>query len=74
MGLRCIQWHPVDRPSMEFVVQMLAGDEDNLTMPPNSFDCSSTRTNASIIPERRRRQQVVEAISEVHQEIEEISN
>ena len=25
MGLWCIQWHPIDRPSMKFVVQMLKG-------------------------------------------------
>ncbi|CAN6566840.1 unnamed protein product [Malus baccata var. baccata] len=36
VGLWCIQWHPVDRPSMKTVVQMLEGGE-NLTMPPNPF-------------------------------------
>ena len=28
--LWCIQWHPVDRPSMQMVVQMLEGDQDRL--------------------------------------------
>ncbi|XP_061360099.1 rust resistance kinase Lr10-like [Gastrolobium bilobum] len=37
VGLWCIQWHPVDRPSMQFVVHMLEGDGDNLSMPPNPF-------------------------------------
>lgn len=37
VGLRCIQWYPVDRPSMKSVVQMLEGEADNLTMPPNPF-------------------------------------
>ncbi|KAF3432843.1 hypothetical protein FNV43_RR23945 [Rhamnella rubrinervis] len=41
VGLWCIQWHPVDRPSMKLVVQMMEG-EDKLIMPPNPF--SSTKT------------------------------
>ncbi|KAK9042609.1 hypothetical protein V6N11_017676 [Hibiscus sabdariffa] len=74
VGLWCIQWHPVDRPSMEEVVQMLESEEDSLTMPPNSMDFSGpTRSNASM-PERSRHQQELEAVSEVNQEIEEISD
>ncbi|XP_039029256.1 rust resistance kinase Lr10-like [Hibiscus syriacus] len=30
VGLWCIQWYPVDRPSMKEVVQMLEGDLDDL--------------------------------------------
>nr|POF19866.1 leaf rust 10 disease-resistance locus receptor-like protein kinase-like 2.1 [Quercus suber] len=37
VGLWCIQWHPVDHPSMKVVVQMLEGEGDKLTMPPNPF-------------------------------------
>jgi serine/threonine protein kinase len=37
VGLSCIQWHPMDRPSMKVMVQMLEGEGDNLTMPPNPF-------------------------------------
>ncbi|XVE68653.1 hypothetical protein DITRI_Ditri09bG0086000 [Diplodiscus trichospermus] len=37
VGLWCIQWYPVDRPSMKAVVQMLEGEAENLTMPPNPF-------------------------------------
>ncbi|XP_065868128.1 rust resistance kinase Lr10-like [Euphorbia lathyris] len=37
VGLWCIQWNPVDRPSMNFVVQMVEGDGSKLTMPPNPF-------------------------------------
>ncbi|XVF12280.1 hypothetical protein REPUB_Repub08aG0101900 [Reevesia pubescens] len=37
VGLWCIQWHPVDRPSMKAVIQMLEGEADNLTQPPNPF-------------------------------------
>ncbi|XP_057462497.1 rust resistance kinase Lr10-like [Actinidia eriantha] len=36
-GLWCIQWYPVDRPSMNVVIQMLEGNGDNLTKPPNPF-------------------------------------
>jgi serine/threonine protein kinase len=36
VGLWCIQWHPVDRPSMKVVIQMLEGGHE-LTMPPNPF-------------------------------------
>ncbi|KAK9911927.1 hypothetical protein M0R45_035807 [Rubus argutus] len=53
VGLWCIQWHPVDRPSMKVVVHMLEGRE-NLTMPPNPFGSTGyTRTNASLPPLRR---------------------
>eukprot|EP00257_Ricinus_communis_P002403 XP_002513563.2 rust resistance kinase Lr10 [Ricinus communis] len=37
VGLWCIQWHPIDRPSMKSVVQMLEEDVNKLTMPPNPF-------------------------------------
>ncbi|GMN44423.1 hypothetical protein TIFTF001_013614 [Ficus carica] len=36
VGLWCIQWQPVDRPSMNVVVKMLEGKEE-LNMPPNPF-------------------------------------
>ena len=46
VGLWCIQWYPIDRPSMKVVVQMLEGTGDNLTMPPNPFaSIGPTRTN-----------------------------
>ncbi|KAJ1379327.1 Wall-associated receptor kinase, galacturonan-binding domain [Sesbania bispinosa] len=52
VGLWCIQWNPVDRPSMKTVVQMLQGEGDKLIPPPTPFDSTSaTRTNA-IIPAR----------------------
>ncbi|XP_015934465.1 rust resistance kinase Lr10 [Arachis duranensis] len=37
VGLWCIQWHAVDRPSMQTVLQMLEGDQDTLPIPPNPF-------------------------------------
>ena len=39
----CIQWYPIDCPSMKVVVQMMEGREDNLTMPP--IRLPPTRTN-----------------------------
>ncbi|KAM5584983.1 hypothetical protein ABKV19_004390 [Rosa sericea] len=41
VGLWCIQWHPIDRPSMKTVVQMLEREGDNLTLPPNPFASTS---------------------------------
>ncbi|XP_059589835.1 rust resistance kinase Lr10-like [Vitis vinifera] len=46
VGLSCIQWCPMDRPSMKIVVQMLEGEGDKLTMPPNPF-ASTVPTNLS---------------------------
>ncbi|XP_061360110.1 rust resistance kinase Lr10-like isoform X2 [Gastrolobium bilobum] len=37
VGLWCIQWHPMNRPSVKTVMQMLEGDRDNLSMPTNPF-------------------------------------
>lgn len=37
VGLWCIQWNPVDRPSITFVLQMLEGNGENLNLPPNPF-------------------------------------
>jgi serine/threonine protein kinase len=46
VGLWCIQWHSVHRPSMKTVVQMLQGDVDKLKVPSNPFNASSS-TNRS---------------------------
>ncbi|VVA27860.1 PREDICTED: rust resistance kinase Lr10 [Prunus dulcis] len=42
VGLWCIQWHPIDRPSMKVVVQMLEREGENLAMPPNPFASTSS--------------------------------
>ncbi|KAM5584996.1 hypothetical protein ABKV19_004401 [Rosa sericea] len=42
VGLWCIQWHPIDRPSMKTVVQMLEREGGILTMPPNPFASTSS--------------------------------
>ncbi|XP_050385664.1 rust resistance kinase Lr10-like [Argentina anserina] len=62
VGLWCIQWHPVDRPSMKGVVQMLEGGE-TLTMPPNPF-ASQGSTGSANTPARRLNLQL-EAIAEL---------
>jgi serine/threonine protein kinase len=51
VGLWCIQWHPVDRPSIKDVVQMLEGEGDKLTMPPNPFGSAGpVKSNANMPP------------------------
>lgn len=41
VALWCVQWSPVDRPSMTKVVQMLLGEFTGLEMPPKPFVSSS---------------------------------
>ncbi|XP_044488789.1 rust resistance kinase Lr10-like [Mangifera indica] len=41
VGLRCIQWNPIERPSMPMVLQMLEGDLQSLEMPPKPFVSSN---------------------------------
>ncbi|WOG89803.1 hypothetical protein DCAR_0209042 [Daucus carota subsp. sativus] len=43
VGLWCIGWHPVDRPSMKHVVHLLESKECP-SMPPNPFGKSSVRS------------------------------
>ncbi|XP_040989531.1 rust resistance kinase Lr10-like [Juglans microcarpa x Juglans regia] len=64
VGLWCIQWHPVDRPSMKTVVQMLEGERDDLTMPPNPFASTGTMRINTNMPVRRPNQEL-EVIPEV---------
>ncbi|KAF7154029.1 hypothetical protein RHSIM_Rhsim01G0115700 [Rhododendron simsii] len=50
VGFWCIQWYPIDRPSMHFVIQMLKGDRDTLIKPPNPF----VSTNPTMVPGQAR--------------------
>ncbi|XP_020981618.1 rust resistance kinase Lr10-like [Arachis duranensis] len=52
VGLWCIQWHPVHRPSMKNVVQMLEAEEDKLKVPPNPFESTAATSSSAIIPAR----------------------
>ncbi|KAK7247245.1 hypothetical protein RIF29_42124 [Crotalaria pallida] len=50
VGLWCIQWEPVNRPSINSVMHMLeTDDEEILRVPPNPFDSSTTSTSNSEI-------------------------
>lgn len=52
VGLWGIQWNPINRPSMNIVVQMQEGDENNLTIPPNSFGSASPLSSVSVVSTR----------------------
>ncbi|WCJ36824.1 PR5-like receptor kinase [Euphorbia peplus] len=62
VGLWCIQWNPVDRPSMNFVVQMLEGHGSKLTMSPNPFASAGDAFAAG-----KYHLQKLDAISELEQ-------
>lgn len=48
-ALWCIQWNPVDRPSMRSVVQMLeSNDQDALILPPNPFDHAAAQRTENV--------------------------
>ncbi|KAK2453255.1 rust resistance kinase Lr10 [Trifolium repens] len=49
VGLWCIQWHPLHRPPMKTVVQMLQGEGDKLKVPSNPFGPTTT---TNIVVER----------------------
>ena len=66
VGLSCIQWYPIDRPSLKIVVQMLEGEGDKLTMPPNPF-ASTVPTKTNLSKPRRAFQQELAIISELEQ-------
>ncbi|KAK9147276.1 hypothetical protein Scep_006033 [Stephania cephalantha] len=72
VGLWCIQWYPIDRPSMNSVVQMLEGATESLTVPPSPF-ASTTRStpekNTRNIHIKPRNHHVLTIISE-HDELE----
>ncbi|KAK2999706.1 hypothetical protein RJ639_022962 [Escallonia herrerae] len=62
VGLWCIRWHPVDRPSMKAVIQMLEGQEVP-SMPPNPFGPTNAMTTSANRP-RRTFNSNLEVISE----------
>nr|XP_029149925.1 rust resistance kinase Lr10-like [Arachis hypogaea] len=67
VGLWCIQWNPVDRPSMKTVVQMLEREGDKLTVPPTPFDSttSSSRNNNNAVVSSRHLNFELEVIPEL---------
>ncbi|MCH85963.1 receptor-like kinase [Trifolium medium] len=52
VGLWCIQWNPVDRPSMKTVVQMLEGEGEKLMAPPTPFDSIGANGTNAVVPSR----------------------
>nr|TKS17353.1 hypothetical protein D5086_0000014370 [Populus alba] len=49
VGFWCIQWHPMDRPSMKTEVQMLEGEGNIFAMPQNPFaSAGAGRMNANM--------------------------
>ncbi|RDX99911.1 Rust resistance kinase Lr10, partial [Mucuna pruriens] len=55
VGLWCIQWQPVNRPSIKSVIQMLeTGEEEQLIVPPNQFHSTTSTTTSGLTLARRR--------------------
>ncbi|KAK4257808.1 hypothetical protein QN277_007349 [Acacia crassicarpa] len=52
VGLWCIQWHSINRPSIKTVVQMLEGEVDKLKVPPTPFDFTTSTNINTVIPIR----------------------
>lgn len=52
VGLWCIQWNPINRPSMKTVLQMLEGDDAKLKMPSMQFDFATSTNTRLITPTR----------------------
>ncbi|KAM7478011.1 hypothetical protein LguiA_026224 [Lonicera macranthoides] len=65
VGLWCIQWYPVDRPSMKEVVQMLEGEGENMSMPPNPFTAATKRTITNAGPHGRVVEQELSVLLEL---------
>ncbi|KAF4362372.1 rust resistance kinase Lr10-like [Cannabis sativa] len=63
VGLQCIQWHPIDRPTMKVVVQMLEGNEE-LSMPPNPFSSTNQSKQSTKMPQRFMTTMELETITE----------
>ena len=49
VGLWCIQWYPINRPSMKVVIQMLEGEGEDLKIPPNPFDSTHSMNQSLIV-------------------------
>ncbi|KAG8644297.1 hypothetical protein MANES_11G116300v8 [Manihot esculenta] len=64
VGLWCIQWNPVDRPSMKTVVQMLEGDGSHLTTPSNPFSSAAPAERMHFKIPGRNFHQALEVIRE----------
>ncbi|XP_077222465.1 rust resistance kinase Lr10-like isoform X2 [Tasmannia lanceolata] len=54
VALWCIQWQPVDRPSMKSVVQMLEGSMESMMMPPDPFASTGPPNTNVTLPEENQ--------------------
>lgn len=70
VALWCIQWYPVDRPSMKSVVQMLEGSMENLVIPPNPFTFAGPPNTVVALSERLLVSTNLTTIPELHSEEE----
>jgi len=64
VGLWCIQWQPMHRPSMKTVMQMLQGDGDKLKVPSNPYGpttLANTTTN-TVAPSMNLKLEVIQEI------------
>jgi hypothetical protein len=53
VGLRCIQWHPMDCLSIKTAIQMLERKGDKLNIPPNPFVATCPiKISANILTKR----------------------
>ncbi|KAI9081755.1 hypothetical protein K1719_036303 [Acacia pycnantha] len=50
VGLWCIQWHSINRPSMKTLIQMLEGEVDKLKVPLNPFDFTASTSSSMNVP------------------------
>ncbi|KAI9075490.1 hypothetical protein K1719_042538 [Acacia pycnantha] len=50
VGLWCIQWHSINRPSMKSLIQMLEGEVDKLKVPLNPFDLIASTSSSMTVP------------------------
>ncbi|KEH40332.1 receptor-like kinase [Medicago truncatula] len=65
VGLWCIQWQPMNRPSIKTVIQMLETEDDSqLTFPPNPFHSTNSITTSEGSLARRPFQFQMEVIQE----------
>ncbi|XP_068474700.1 rust resistance kinase Lr10-like [Phaseolus vulgaris] len=54
IGLWCIQWEPVNRPSIKSVIHMLQTEEENqFAVPPNPFHSTTSSTAKGLSSTRR---------------------
>ncbi|XP_027337170.1 rust resistance kinase Lr10-like [Abrus precatorius] len=67
VGLWCIQWHAMDRLSMQVVVQMLEGDINRSSMPPNPFASAGPRRTSASASLGETARQLIQDFDVIHE-------